>query len=372
MDKVQMLVHIEKSVNYSVFDVKWIPYSAKFISIGTKTNGQGVIEVYELDSPNVKLVKEIAQDTAQKCCSFGTSSPGERHLALGDFNGKLKILDIERPDEPIYEVKAHSEIINSIDAIGGTSNYCGSKEIVTGSRDGSVKVWDPRQRDDPVACMSATSIDDSKTKDVRDCWAVAFGDSHNSTERAVCSGYDNGDIKLFDLRKMALRWETTCKNGICSIEFDRKDIPMNKLTATTLEGGVYVYDLRTEHPTKGYSYCCEKNAGQALGTNGVISGTKSTVWTVKHLPQNREIFMTGGGTGSVRLWNYKYPEKRFKETSDGTKVGVAGSLQMLTAATVSQQPIHCFDWCAERTGLAVCGAFDQTVRVLITTNLNLF
>lgn len=233
-------------------------------------------------------------------------------------------------------------------------------------------MWDIRQKDEPVVNISA-DVSDSNSS--RDCWAVGFGDSFNSSERAVCSGYDNGDIKLFDLRNMALRWETTCKNGICSLEFDRKDIQMNKLAVTTLEGGLYVYDLRTEHPTKGFSFCTEKNAGQSLGTNGVISGAKATVWTVKHLPQNRDIFVTGGGTGSIRIWNYKYPDKRYKENSDGTKVGVAGSLQMISATTLSQQPIHCFDWCPEKTGsaqLAVCGSFDQTVRVLITTNLNLY
>lgn len=31
----------------------------------------------------------------------------------------------------------------------------------------------------------------------------------------VCAGYDNGDIKLFDLRTMSLKWETNIKNGVC-------------------------------------------------------------------------------------------------------------------------------------------------------------
>jgi hypothetical protein len=92
MDKVQQLVHVEKSLNYSIYDVKWIPYSAKFVCVGTKTNGKGIVEIYELDSPNIQLAREIPVDNAIKCCSFGTSSPGEKHLVIGDFNGKLKIL----------------------------------------------------------------------------------------------------------------------------------------------------------------------------------------------------------------------------------------------------------------------------------------
>lgn len=32
----------------------------------------------------------------------------------------------------------------------------------------------------------------------------------------MCAGYDNGDVKLFDLRNMSLRWETNIKNGVRS------------------------------------------------------------------------------------------------------------------------------------------------------------
>lgn len=185
--------------------------------------------------------------------------------------------------------------------MGGTSTNCGAPEICTGSRDGTVKVWDQRQGGVPVACISAEETQDGNNSS-RDCWAVAFGNSYNNEERSVCAGYDNGDVKLFDLKKMAVKWETNVKNGVCGIEFDRKDIKMNKLVITTLEGGLHCYDLRTQHPTKGFASVSEKDAGRALGTNGVITGAKSTVWSVKHLPQNREIFVSCGGSGSVRLW----------------------------------------------------------------------
>lgn len=49
------------------------------------------------------------------------------------------------------------------------------------------------------------------------------------------------------------------------MEFDRKDINMNKLVATSLEGKFHVFDMRTQHPTKGFASVSEKvtELGQA-------------------------------------------------------------------------------------------------------------
>ena len=92
----------------------------------------------------------------------------------------------------------------------------------------------------------------------RDCWTVAFGHSHNETDRMVCAGYDNGDLKMFDLKAMSLRWETQLDNGICGLAFDRKDIDMNKLLATCLEGRIHMWDLRTFHEKKGFAGLSQK------------------------------------------------------------------------------------------------------------------
>jgi hypothetical protein len=87
----------------------------------------------------------------------------------------------------------------------------------------------------------------------RDCWCVAFGNSYNDQERVVVAGYDNGDVKMYDLRTNLVRWETNVRNGVCSIEFDRKDIEMNKMVLTTLESQFRVFDLRTYHPKTGHA-----------------------------------------------------------------------------------------------------------------------
>ncbi|XP_017377598.1 WD repeat-containing protein 92 isoform X2 [Cebus imitator] len=306
-EKPQIIAHIQKGFNYTVFDCKWVPCSAKFVTMGNFARGTGVIQLYEIQHGDLKLLREIEKAKPIKCGTFGATSLQQRYLATGDFGGNVHIWNLEAPEMPVYSVKGHKEIINAIDGVGGLGIGEGAPEIVTGSRDGTVKVWDPRQKDDPVANMEPVQGENK-----RDCWTVAFGNAYNQEERVVCAGYDNGDIKLFDLRNMALRWETNIKNG----------------------------------------------------------AHKSTVWQVRHLPQNRELFLTAGGAGGLHLWKYEYPIQRSKKDSEGIEMGVAGSVSLLQNVTLSTQPISSLDWSPDKRGLCVCSSFDQTVRVLIVTKLH--
>lgn len=368
MDKTFVVGHIEKTVDFTIFDTKWIPGTAKVVALGNKPNGHGILQIFQMNSGKLDVVDEFTLKSRLKCASFGASPLRKTHVAIATFDGRFQMLDLERMTT-VHDAEAHKGIVNCLDAIGGGLMLnCGAPEIATGGADGTVKIWDIRQKCGPVACIEPTKEPNST---IRECWTVAFGDSFNNQQRAVCAGYDNGDVKLFDLRNMRVQWEEHVKNGVCHIEFDRRDIPMNKMAVATLEGGLLVYDLRTQHATKGFACVREKDAGRSLGSNGVVHGAKATVWCARHLPQNREIFASCGGTGSIRLWLYQYPEKRARDTA-GEVVGVAGSLKMLHATTVSSQPINCFDWCPDRIGLAVCGSFDQTVRILIATNLHLY
>lgn len=93
--------------------------------------------------------------------------------------------------------------------MAGTNAAYGAPEIVTGSKDGSVMVWDVRQKEEPVAKFLP-----QEGTTARDCWTVAFGNTYNSEERIVAAGYDNGDIKMYDLRNMSVRWSKCVKNGV--------------------------------------------------------------------------------------------------------------------------------------------------------------
>jgi hypothetical protein len=133
---------------------------------------------------------------------------------------------------------------------------------------------------------------------------------------------------------------------------------MNKLLATTLESKIHMFDMRTQHPEKGFACATEK-------------AHNSTVWLGRFLPQNREIFMTCGGAGSLYLWKYNYPlPSRITKDTSGIEMGVSGSLELLQNVGLSTQPISSFHWSSDKLGLAVTTSFDQCLRVIICTKLN--
>lgn len=132
---------------------------------------------------------------------------------------------------------------------------------------------------------------------------------------------------------------------------------MNKLVGTCLEAQFHVFDLRTYHQTKGYA-------------SKKVKCGKSTMWQVKHLPQNRDLCMISMGGGNLGLYKYTYPEQRSVKDSDGMDVGVVGTCEMLNERTLSTQPICSFDWHRDKAGLCCFAAFDQAIRVGIVTQLN--
>ena len=88
-------------------------------------------------------------------------------MLTGNANGDLESWDLESLVEPTVSVKAHDSMINAMDGCGGGTNGLGAPEIVTGSRDGTVKVWDRRQR-------AAVAIFRSCLEKSYECWSVTL------------------------------------------------------------------------------------------------------------------------------------------------------------------------------------------------------
>ena len=59
MENPQIFTHIQKSLTFTAFDVKWIPISARFVVLGSNPNSTGAIEIYELEGANVQLRKKV-------------------------------------------------------------------------------------------------------------------------------------------------------------------------------------------------------------------------------------------------------------------------------------------------------------------------
>ena len=225
-DAPQIIEHIHHNIDFTPYETRWVPCSARLAGLGIAPRGHGVLNVYELSKGDLKVVKEKKAPNGFKCATFGASNLDNRSIATGDYKGILNIWDMERLDSPTYQVQAHDKIVNCIDGCGGLDIGNGAPELVTGSRDGTVRVWDPRVQE------AVVSLEPDEKEAARDCWTVCF--EYNDEERVICAGYDNGDIKMFDL-KNTVRWEANVGNGVVGLEFDRKDIEMNKLLTATLE-----------------------------------------------------------------------------------------------------------------------------------------
>jgi hypothetical protein len=336
-DAPQIIEHVNKPLAFTPSDVRWIPTSPRFVAVGVHPKGTGAVSVYEMAPDGLRLVADVVRPQGVKCGTFGASFLEDRHFAVGDYRGALSILDLSRAGAPgagagaagaapaagavVWEAPAaHASIVNAIDGCGGLNVGGGAPEIVTGGRDGAVRLWDPRQ---PGVVLA---LEPAEGQTARECWTVAFGNASSDEERCIVAGYDNGDVKLFDLRTQTMRWETNVGNGVTSVEFDRKDIEMNKLAATMLESKFRLFDMRTQHPVEGFARLEERCH-------------KSTVWLSRHLPQNRDVWLTTGGNGGVNVYRYAYAATRSERDAEGRPRGRMGKIELLNSRIVSTQPV---------------------------------
>lgn len=77
------------------------------------------LQVYQLDGTSLASVSSVESGSGFKCSSFGASSVSDPKLAVGSFDGKLQLWDLENPSAPVWDAQAHASIVNGIDGFGG-------------------------------------------------------------------------------------------------------------------------------------------------------------------------------------------------------------------------------------------------------------
>lgn len=285
--KAEIAAYIDFSTDFHIFDTKWVPsFPTKFVIVGatTKSSQRGSIQIYQLNNDQLDVEKIIEKKVAYRCASFD-ATVRNTSICLGNFHGNLQVFDIEKFDFPIYDVKAHDGIVNCLDGIGSGNG----SEILTGGQDGCIKVWDPRQGD-AVVCICPVRKEDGGSGR-RDCWTVKFADGTNQNDRVVCAGFDNGDIKVIDLRILKESWGCNVSSGICKLSCDRKYAKTHRLVAGSVDGSVHLFDMKKNPIDKNFADFVHKPIGES-----------STLWSVNHLPQNTNIFATVGD--SIEVWRH--------------------------------------------------------------------
>lgn len=311
-----MLSVTEKEVEFTTFSLSWIPSSARLTAIGSTPAGEGILKVYSLNGRELCETGSVTSDLPLRCGTFDVCDLSERIYCCGDFSGNLSLWDVETLVQT-QSCRAHADIVNSI-AGGGV----GSSEILTGGRDGEVKLWDRRCLEKPVVRMFPES---GETR--RDCWSV----SHSGLEtKLVCSGFDNGDIKVFDLKNLKILWETSVSKGVSNVTLNpEKDC--TRLYAGTVNGRLYSWDVNAPAETVSTQL------------------DKSTVWETQVIG-DKLVSVLGSGALCVA------------ELSED-------KMELVMTHQVSEPPLTTLAPSRDKPGLIATSSFDKSIRIYFYTGL---
>ncbi|SBS96103.1 WD repeat-containing protein 92, putative (WDR92) [Plasmodium ovale curtisi] len=178
----QIIEHINYPLDNTIYDVKWVDGKSDIIAGETE--------------------RERERERERK---------REREKNKGSFDGRILLYDINNMSKEYYTIKKHTKLINKIDCKSHKNNNL----IVSGSRDGSVKIFDIRTNREVVSLQPPKG-----STYTPDCWCVATGNNHieenplcgeRQENMNICAGYDNGDIKFFDIKTMTLEYEVNAK-----------------------------------------------------------------------------------------------------------------------------------------------------------------
>ena len=196
-------------------------------------------------------------------------------------------------------------------------------------------MWDPRNLEAPSLRMVPEPGQARKQ-----CWTVCQSQqtSDNSQQHFVAAGFDNGDIKVFDVRNSKIAWETSLSRGISKLTVINmnNDNPSDiKLLAGTVQGRLYSWSLNKPEETP-----------QQLQLD------KSTIWEAQKLSNNKNLVVTALGSGAMTLVDLD------KE-----------NINTIVSHQVSEPPLNGLSVSKDKPGLVATSSFDQTIRLFYYTGM---
>ena len=73
MDKPQIIAHVHHPVPYTIYDCKWVPRSAKLITMGSHPRGTGALELHEISKGALKLILKVCMEIWVLCSLPGSA-----------------------------------------------------------------------------------------------------------------------------------------------------------------------------------------------------------------------------------------------------------------------------------------------------------
>jgi WD40 repeat protein len=150
-----------------------------------------------------------------------------------------------------------------------------------------------------VRCNGAVGeIGTKRPEHSRDCWALAAYDEGN----VLAGGYENGDVKIFDLRQRRVFWESNLSCGVQDVQFGGSKLTMFVgLTDGSLQ-----------------AFGCFNDSMNPMKISGQQSSSRGKcVWGMDTHRQ-QDMIVVYNGDGELQLWEFspKSPEMNLRKRSE--------------------------------------------------------